>query len=82
MDRHSFRLQWALLGFSRRIEGRTEDIERAELNTAITVSGMRLGVCTLVRGVRNRHFGSVLTPVEKEWLVAELADFLGTTLLK
>jgi hypothetical protein len=25
---------------------------------------------------------SVLTPVEKEWLVAELADFLGKTLLK
>lgn len=82
IDRHSFRLQWALLCFRRRIEGRTEDIERVELNTAITVYGMRLGVCTLVQGVRNRHFGSVLTPVEKEWLVAELADFMGKTLPK
>lgn len=82
IDRHSFRLQWALLGFSRRVEGRTEDIERVELNTIATVYGQQLGVCTLVQGVQNRHFGSVLTPVEKEWLVAELADFLRKTLPK
>ncbi|MBW4680718.1 MAG: serine/threonine protein kinase [Microcoleus vaginatus WJT46-NPBG5] len=63
----TFRLRWKLLCFSHQIQGGTENVELL----CDVVS------CSLVVGVRKYRFASNLMPAEKEWLVAELNNFLG-----
>ncbi|MBD1939785.1 serine/threonine-protein kinase [Microcoleus sp. FACHB-68] len=68
IDLQTFRLRWKLLGVvSHQVKGRTENIElRCD-----PFSG------TLVEGAKKYRFGTKLMPAEKEWLVAELNNFLG-----
>jgi eukaryotic-like serine/threonine-protein kinase len=78
IDRQYFRLQWHLFGFRHQVQGRTEDIEGVQLASSDReVNDKPVTICTLVEGVRNHRFGSWLTQSEKEWLVAEIAAFLG-----
>ncbi|WP_226587864.1 serine/threonine protein kinase [Microseira wollei] len=78
IDRQYFRLQWQLFGFRHQVQGRTEDIEGVQLASSnYEVNDKPVTICTLVEGVRNHRFGSWLTQSEKEWLVAEIAAFLG-----
>jgi serine/threonine protein kinase len=78
IDRQYFRLQWQLFGFRHQVQGRTEDIEGVQLASSDReVNDKPVTICTLVEGVRNHRFGSWLTQSEKEWLVAEIAAFLG-----
>jgi hypothetical protein len=78
IDRQYFRLQWHLFGFRHQVQGRTEDIEGVQLASSDReVNDKPVTICTLVEGVRNHRFGSWLTQSEKEWLVAEIAAFIG-----
>ena len=78
IDRQYFRLQWQLFGFCHQVQGRTEDIEGVQLASSDReINDKPVTICTLVEGVRNHRFGSWLTQSEKEWLVAEIAAFLG-----
>lgn len=80
IDRQHFRLVWRLFGFTRQIQGRTEDIERIELSSNYQVNDQPVMTCTLIEGVRTHRFGSWLSQSEKEWLVEEIAAFLGKSL--
>lgn len=78
LDRESFLLQLSCLGFTRQIEGNTEDISRVEVSRKNTkFNNMPIVSCALQVGVRTHRFGSQLTHTEQVWLVTELADFLG-----
>ncbi len=78
IDRKSFRLQWHLFGFCHQVQGRTEDIDEIQIaNSNYSVNDKPIMACTLVEGVRKHRFGSWLTQPEQEWLVEEIAAFLG-----
>ena len=82
MTRNFFRLQWYLLGFPvLNIKGKTADINKTYID--VNISFMSVGsksqktiTCAIREGVKTHKFGSLLTQVEKEWLVAEMSDFL------
>jgi len=77
IDRKKFRLEWKFLDWSRMVEGNTADIEKVEVsNSNVKVNGKPVTTCALIEGVRTHRFGSMLTQVEKEWLMAEISDFL------
>lgn len=72
-----FRLQWRCLGVSRSIEGRTKDLTRMEIATSnMKFNDKPMMYCILWEGIRQHKFGTFLTPVEQEWLVAEVSDYL------
>lgn len=91
MEKTSFRLRWSLFGFFYQIQGRSQDIERVELNrfmrlqdqlTALLRSEMPqpYTACNLIEGIRTHKIGAWLTPAEKEWLGQEIANFLSKPL--
>jgi serine/threonine protein kinase len=73
-----FEISWFFLGTKRTIQGNIDDIYRVEVSQ---VNGMnrkyKVMNCSLEVGVNSYHFGSVLTAAEREWLVTEIADFIG-----
>lgn len=63
----TFRLEWRFMGFRREVNGRTAEIDSVEVVESLCV----------LKEIGNTHkFGAFLTPVEREWLVAEIAHFL------
>jgi serine/threonine protein kinase len=77
IDRQTFQIQWECCGCSVQIRGRTENISRIEVSSSnIRINNRPVIHCVIWEGVRQRRFGSWLTPVEKDWLIAELKDFL------
>ncbi|MEB3826482.1 serine/threonine protein kinase [Phormidium sp. CCY1219] len=78
IDRETFRLQWQLFGFTRKIEGNVEDIYRAEVSPSnVKINSRPVVSCALQVGVKTYRFGSNFTIVEQEWLVSEVASFIG-----
>ncbi|MFW6358933.1 MAG: serine/threonine protein kinase [Chroococcales cyanobacterium] len=74
----TFTLRWDCLGVARRIEGKTPDILRAEVTTSnMKVNGNSVVRCVLWEGIRQHKFGDWLTEVEREWLVAEISEFIN-----
>lgn len=73
---HQFVLEQSLLGRTRRIEGKTADLSGVELQTAYTSNNRPIHVINLIEGVHNHKWGTPLSEVEKNWLVAEINDFL------
>lgn len=87
IERQSFRLRWSLLGFFYQVQGRTQDIERVELNSLLRIqdrfsalfkneTAQPYTMCNLIEGVRTHRIGWWLTNPEKEWLAQEIATFL------
>lgn len=78
INQQNFRLQrWFLNWCYREIWGRTEEISRIELNRiGLSMKKSPITVCTLKVKQRKYQFGSFLTEPEKEWLVAQVNDFL------
>jgi eukaryotic-like serine/threonine-protein kinase len=87
IERQSFRLRWSLLGFFYQVQGRTQDIERVELNSLLRIqdrfsalfkneTAQSYTMCNLIEGVRTHRIGWWLTNPEKEWLAQEIATFL------
>ncbi|MBD2039342.1 serine/threonine protein kinase [Microcoleus sp. FACHB-672] len=68
----TFRLRWRLLGLSYQVQGRAKNVQ----------CSCDLNGCALVEELQVHRFGSKLMPAEKEWLVAELNNFLGKPLYK
>lgn len=78
IDRKKFRLQWKCLGLSRMVEGNTAALEKVEVsNRNVEVNEKAVIDCALIEGVRTHRFGAMLTQVEKEWLIAEISEFMG-----
>lgn len=76
----NFRLRWLLLGISREVEGNTENLESVQVSQDTSGDDSSEIFCLLVERNRIHRFGSALTKAEKEWLVTELANFLGKSL--
>ncbi|MBO0351167.1 serine/threonine protein kinase [Phormidium pseudopriestleyi FRX01] len=82
---NQFKISWSFLGLSRKIEGNIQDIFRVEVNKKkVPIHNKKskkkyrlLISCVLQVGVKSYHFGYNLTQAEKEWLVTEMANFLG-----
>lgn len=81
----SFKISWNFWGLSRKIEGNIQDIFRVQIhkkkvrnyNTKAKNKYRFVISCVLQVGVKSYRFGYKLTQAEKEWLVTEIASFLG-----
>ncbi len=78
LDRQQFELEWRCLGFKRKAAGRTRDLITAEVsaNPNIKIDDQPLVSCLLREGVYEHRFGYTLRPIEREWIVAEITEFL------
>ncbi len=82
---NQFQIFWSFLGLRRKIEGNIQDVFRVEVHkkkVRIHKKKSRkkyrfIISCVLQVGVKSYHFGYKLTQLEKEWLVTEIANFLG-----
>jgi hypothetical protein len=64
------------LGFRHRYQGQTQDLEQAMVDVSVDSEGSKSTNFILWEGVKKRTFGQGLTDREKEWLAAEISDFL------
>lgn len=76
IDSKNFRIGWKCLGFGQEVKGRTADIERVELDVIVGSKGQTTTNAVIWEGIHQRRFASEVTPVEKEWLVTQVSDFL------
>lgn len=68
IDSSSFRLGWKCLCFSSQVQGQTADIVGIKRGSNHTLT---------IREKKHKHeLAARVTPVEKDWLVAEVSDFL------
>lgn len=81
LDAHKFALQFYFLGWcSQRIQGQTKEITDIELKPiGLSMKKAPITVCVLRYRLRQYRFGCFLTEREKEWLVAEIRDFLANS---
>jgi hypothetical protein len=77
IDRQRFTLTRRLLGWTRQHSGNTADLVGAELCTAHIIHNDRpIQTIFLLEGANQHGFGTVLTAVEKAWLVDEINAFI------
>ncbi len=72
----SFSIDWDILGAIRHVQGKTEDLRQVELRSSYEVNNQTVTQLCLNQGVYAHKFGAGLSRVEKEWLLAEINDFL------
>ena len=71
-----FKINWDVLGVRRLVQGKTEDLRFAELKSSYEVNNKPITELCLYQGVYGHKFGSGLSPVEKNWILQEINDFL------
>ncbi len=76
IDRQNLWLELRKFGRKDRISIPLSNVERVVLNTESTADGIKIANCAIFITGEDCRFGFGLTTVEKEWLVAELSDFL------
>ncbi|CAI5976098.1 unnamed protein product [Closterium sp. NIES-64] len=57
--------------------GRCADISRAAVVVEGFQNGEPMAVCQLAEGVKEHRFGGGLKPVEQQWVVGQIGEFLG-----
>lgn len=73
-----FEISWFFLGAKRTIQGNIDDISLVEVRQVKGInSANKIMNCALEVGVNSYRFGSGLSATEREWLVTEIADFIG-----
>ncbi|MCT7955747.1 serine/threonine protein kinase [Laspinema palackyanum] len=76
--RHKFKMSWCFLDIIKTIEGEINDICRVEVRPSRPSDNeSKTIICALQVGVKSYYFGLGLTLIEQEWLVTEIADFIG-----
>jgi len=76
IDRQNFWLHLRKFGLKHRLRIPLSDVEQVVLKTKTKADGFQITNCAICTTGQNYRFGTDLTSVEKEWLVAELSDFL------
>jgi len=76
IDRQNLWLQLRKFGQKHLIWIPLSDVERVMLNTKTTLDMIQTANCAICITGQDCRFGFGLTTVEKEWLVAELSDFI------
>ncbi|MCT7976052.1 serine/threonine protein kinase [Laspinema olomoucense] len=76
---NKFMVTWNCLGIKHQVDGNIEDICRVEVyRTNMNVNAPPTFTCALqVGGVKFYNFGSNLSKMEQDWLVTEIAEFIG-----
>ena len=79
IDPYQFRLQRRFFGFKRRFQGNTATLSQVEATSKQFGPGTHpeMTHCILSAGSRKHQFNVFLTRSEREWLVAELSNFLA-----
>ena len=77
IDRNYFKVSKRLFGFGLSQQGTTASIKKVEgESNDYEVRGYNLTYCT-IKGEKNAHFGVGITQVERDWLTAEIKDFVA-----
>jgi hypothetical protein len=86
IDSSSFRLGWKCLCFGNQVQGRTANIWQIKAGRTANIWSIKAGSnhtlviwenkLTIREKGRKLEFAAPVTPVEKDWLVAEVSDFL------
>ncbi|GGA55786.1 serine/threonine-protein kinase [Okeania sp. KiyG1] len=78
ISHNEFLIHWKILLFSRKVRGKTVDLCKIAINKINRKSrkSKQWEECVLFEGVKKHKFGFSLTKEEKEWIVAEISDFL------
>jgi len=78
IDSEKFRLWWKLFNFYdyNLLQGDTADIQKVELYVLV-INGQTITDLVLWLAKGMNKFATSVTPIEKEWLAAEISDFLS-----
>lgn len=76
IEKDRFCLTMRCWGVSWHRFGKTSDITKIEATSDRDERGKKSLYCLLWHGVKPYKFGSNLTPIEQDWLVGEILDFL------
>ncbi|NEP81225.1 MAG: serine/threonine protein kinase [Okeania sp. SIO3B3] len=78
ISHNEFLIHWKILVFSRKVRGKTADLCKIAIKKINRKSrkSKQWEECVLFEGVKKHKFGFSLTKKEKEWIVAEISDFL------
>lgn len=78
LDSEKFRLWWNFFNLQdyNLLQGDTADIKKVELSARV-INGQTMTDLVLWLAKDMHKFASSLTPIEKEWLAAEISDFLS-----
>ncbi|MEB3269651.1 MAG: hypothetical protein VKJ09_13990 [Leptolyngbya sp.] len=71
-----FTLRRLFLRWEKIRAGALSDLDGVELRTAYTQNHHPVNVITLIAGAETYKFGTMLSPAEKDWLAAELEDYI------
>lgn len=76
LDSEKFRLWWNFFNLQdyNLLQGDTADIKKVELSARV-INGQTMTDLVLWLAKDMHKFASSLTPIEKEWLAAEISDF-------
>ncbi|MBO0351169.1 serine/threonine protein kinase [Phormidium pseudopriestleyi FRX01] len=73
-----FEISWFFLGTKRTIQGNIDDISKVVVSPVKGINSEdKVMNCALEVGTNSYCFGSGLTATEREWLVTEIAEFIG-----
>ena len=76
--KNDFTVSWHFLDMKKTFYWKNNDIDRVEVRFLHpTDKESKTITCVLKGGVKSYYFGSDLTFIEQEWLVTEIADFIG-----
>lgn len=83
INRDTFCLKNSVLGMGRSVTGNTADINDVRIQIGNTkVNGRPLRSCALEVGVKTHTFAMTVKPIEREWLINEINDFLTDPLAR
>ncbi len=76
IDDKFFHCRWNFLCFWGNNKIKITDIKKIEVETKLNSQGQKITKCLVSDGINFCYFGSKITIVEQNWLVAEIQDFL------
>ena len=76
--KNEFKVSWHFLDMKKTFFWKNNDIDSVEVRFLHpTDKKSKTITCVLKGGVKSYYFGSDLTFIEQEWLITEIADFMG-----
>ena len=88
IEHQDFCLRYSLFGYKRQIRGKTANIAEVKFTYDILAGGIDnsfwtsvVGKCLIIEGTKNHQFGRYITRIEKEWLIKEINEFLGKSVI-
>ncbi|QIZ69551.1 serine/threonine protein kinase [Oxynema aestuarii] len=78
INARNFFMQWKFGLWQHQVTGKTQDLSRVEVSpTSMKINDKPIVTCALFEGAKEYRFGSQLSTIEQEWLVQQIATYLG-----